>query len=86
MADFTTRLIATVQPGKNRNRMRTKERILQVAISEFSEKGLDGARVEQIAKQADINVDADDLSLLRKQGETVYRRTGAGLFHVDRLN
>lgn len=56
MADSDNKTIATVQPGKNRNRMRTKERILQVAISEFSEKGLDGARVEQIAKQADINM------------------------------
>ncbi|MDO5758043.1 MAG: TetR/AcrR family transcriptional regulator [Rhodobacterales bacterium] len=43
-------------PPRNRDRTRTKERILQVAIQEFSGKGLDGARVEQIAKKAEVNM------------------------------
>ncbi|WP_347312855.1 TetR family transcriptional regulator [Defluviimonas sp. SAOS-178_SWC] len=47
---------AAAPRGKNRDRTRTKEFILQVAIQEFSEKGLDGARVEQIAKRAEVNM------------------------------
>lgn len=41
---------------RNRDKHRTKENILQVAIREFSEKSLDGARVEYIAKQAGVNM------------------------------
>jgi AcrR family transcriptional regulator len=57
MAQPNSKATATATtPVKNRDRTRTKERILQVAIQEFSEKGLDGARVEQIAKQAEVNM------------------------------
>lgn len=41
---------------RNRDKHKTKEKILQVAIKEFSEKSLDGARVEHIAKQAGVNM------------------------------
>jgi TetR/AcrR family transcriptional regulator len=38
-----------------RDPARTRERILQAAIGEFSEKGLDGARVDEIARHARAN-------------------------------
>jgi len=43
-------------PAKSRNSARTKEDIIQVAIQEFSEKGFLGARVESIAKLANVNM------------------------------
>jgi len=48
--------VTVPSPTRNRDKHKTKERILQVAIREFSEKSLDGARVEHIAKQADVNM------------------------------
>lgn len=56
MANSDDKPTAPARPAKHRDRTRTKERILQVAIREFSEKSLDGARVEQIAKQAEVNM------------------------------
>jgi len=56
---MTSSEIKTTAPerlARNRDPTRTKERILQVAIREFSKNGLDGARVEQIAKQAEVNM------------------------------
>ena len=38
-----------------RDPARTRERILQAAIGEFSEKGLDGARVDEIARRSRAN-------------------------------
>ncbi len=45
-----------VQPTKaKRNAVDTRERILQVAIAEFADKGLDGSRVDEIARAAVVN-------------------------------
>lgn len=38
-----------------RNASDTRERILQVAIAEFADKGLDGSRVDEIARAAGVN-------------------------------
>lgn len=38
-----------------RNREATHRRILDVAVREFAAKGFDGARVDEIAKQADVS-------------------------------
>jgi TetR/AcrR family transcriptional regulator len=40
---------------KKRNAKKTKERILIVAKQEFAKKGFSGTRMENIAKQADVN-------------------------------
>ena len=43
--------------GKNRrNAHETRERLLQAATQEFSERGYDGARMERIVRAADCNV------------------------------
>lgn len=45
-----------VRPTKSkRNAVDTRERILQVAIAEFADKGLDGSRVDEIARAAVVN-------------------------------
>lgn len=45
-----------VRPTKaKRNAVDTRERILQVAIAEFADKGLDGSRVDEIARAAVVN-------------------------------
>src|SRR5438093_3910926 len=48
---------ASSAPGFRKQRMpeRTREEILQAATVEFSEKGLGGARIEQIARRASAN-------------------------------
>ncbi|MBT6587861.1 MAG: helix-turn-helix transcriptional regulator, partial [Rhodospirillaceae bacterium] len=41
--------------GAKRDPDAAKERILQAALAEFSDKGLGGARVDVIARRADVN-------------------------------
>src|ERR1700728_1346564 len=52
-----TPLASTQEKGMTvrRNPQRTRERILQAAITEFSQKGLDGARVDEIARRSRAN-------------------------------
>lgn len=62
---------ATARPVRTRNAERTRERILSAAVAEFSEKGFDAARVDEIAARAGVNKrmlyhyfgDKDDLFL-----------------------
>lgn len=44
-----------VRSGRLRKRGNSKERILEAAVSEFSQKGLDGARVDEIAAVSGVN-------------------------------
>ena len=45
-----------MRPTKaKRNAVDTRERILQVAMAEFADKGLDGSRVDEIARAAVVN-------------------------------
>jgi AcrR family transcriptional regulator len=40
---------------RNRNSQRTKEKLLETAEKAFVEKGFDGARVDEIAREAEVN-------------------------------
>ena len=44
-------MVKKLEPGE----LDSRERILDAARSEFAEKGFDGARVDEIAKRADVN-------------------------------
>ena len=47
--------IAKEKPKQSRNSEATRQRILEAAIREFAKKGFDGARIDNIARQANSN-------------------------------
>ena len=53
----------------------TRRNILDAALAEFADKGLSGARVDEIAART-AHHQADDLLLLRQQGRPLCRRAG----------
>ena len=63
--------------GAATNGSKTRQRILDVATQEFSTKGYDGARIDDIMRLSKVS--KSYLSLLRQQGEAVHRGAGAGL-------
>ncbi|HEY9536381.1 MAG TPA: TetR/AcrR family transcriptional regulator [Kiloniellaceae bacterium] len=48
-------VIAKKKPEARRDAAATRARILHAATEEFADKGYDGARVDEIAKQSDVN-------------------------------
>src|SRR3546814_1414382 len=53
--EYIMAVIAKKKPEARRDAAATRARILHAATEEFADKGYDGARVDEIAKQSDVN-------------------------------
>src|SRR3546814_14238085 len=53
--EYIMAVIAKKKPEARRDAAATRARILQAATEEFEDKGYDGERVDEIAKQSDVN-------------------------------
>ncbi len=85
--------MTTAKPKRSRDPVRTRQNILEVATSEFAEKGFDGARIDEIAdktattKRMLYYYFGDKEALYRAVLENAYReiRTEESLVDVDHL-